>query len=81
MNSYTCILMPAACRARFQSFGNESKAKKQIRWDLSEWISIIQPIREELSIIQPIRGEVSIIQPIRVEVSIIQPITVEFSII
>ena len=33
---YTCYLQPEECNAKFQSFGNESKAKKQMRKHLED---------------------------------------------
>merc|ERR1719163_2309940 len=38
MYCYSCLLMPGECRAKFQSFGNESKAKKEIRQHLEEHV-------------------------------------------
>ena len=38
MYCYTCYLQPKECMAKFQSFGNESKAKKEMRQHLEEHV-------------------------------------------
>jgi len=38
MYCYTCILMPGECEEKFQSFGNGSKAKKEVRQHLEEHV-------------------------------------------
>jgi len=38
MYCYSCLLMPGECRSKFQSFGNESKAKKEIRQHLEDHV-------------------------------------------
>ena len=39
MYCYTCYLQPEECNAKFQSFGNESKAKKEMRQHLEEHVN------------------------------------------
>ena len=39
MYCYTCVLMPGECDEKFQSFGNESKAKKEMRQHLHSFNS------------------------------------------
>jgi len=41
MYCYTCYLQPSVCSAKFQSFGNESKAKKEMRQHLMECVGRI----------------------------------------
>jgi len=41
MYCYTCYLQPSVCSAKFQSFGNESKAKKEMRQHLLECVERI----------------------------------------
>ena len=38
MYCYSCYLMPGECKAQFKSFGNESKAKKDIRVHLEKHV-------------------------------------------
>ena len=38
MYCYSCHLIPSSCSAKFQSFGNESKAKKEMRQHLLEHV-------------------------------------------
>ena len=38
MYCYTCLLMPGQCNEKFQSFGSESKAKKNIRQHLEDHV-------------------------------------------
>jgi len=38
MYSYSCLLLPVDCKEKFQSFGNESKAKKDIRQHLEKHV-------------------------------------------
>jgi hypothetical protein len=38
MYCYSCFLMPGECKAQFKSFGNESKAKKDIRVHLEKHV-------------------------------------------
>lgn len=38
MYCYSCFLLPGECRAQFKSFGNESKAKKDIRVHLEKHV-------------------------------------------
>ena len=41
MYCYTCLLMPGECEEKFQSFGNESKAKKEMRQHLEEHVNCL----------------------------------------
>ena len=41
MYCYTCLLMPGECEEKFQSFGNESKAKKEMRQHLEEHVNTL----------------------------------------
>ena len=38
MYCYSCVLLPGECEAKFQSFGNENKAKKEMRQHLEEHV-------------------------------------------
>lgn len=50
MYCYSCLLMPVECRAKFQSFGNESKAKKEIRQHLEEHVdSLLEKGRDDFT--------------------------------
>ena len=50
MYCYTCLLMPEECEEKFQSFGNESKAKKEMRQHLEEHVGrLITQGREDFT--------------------------------
>ena len=42
---YTCVLLPDQCGVKYQSFGNENKAKKEMRQHLEEHVNKL--IKEE----------------------------------
>ena len=54
MYCYSCLLMPGECRAKFQSFGNESKAKKEIRQHLEEHVDNLLERRRDDFTAEPI---------------------------
>ena len=50
MYCYTCVLMPGECDEKFQSFGNESKAKKEMRQHLEDHVaSLIAEGRDDFT--------------------------------
>ena len=54
MYCYTCVLLPDQCQHRCQSFGNESKAKKEMRQHLEEHVDRLIEEGSEDFIAEPV---------------------------